>query len=438
MISTTDTTIIGAGPYGLSISAHLSDAGVPHQVLGEPMLAWRNFMPPGMLMRSEAFASDLYAPHAGYRLEDYCRLMHLPYAPIGMRLPLERFVEYGLWFQSQLVGHVRPVDVTELRRQDDGFLLSLSDGSALAARRVVVALGLKGFEQTPKVLQGLPRPHVLHSGEIGNLAWARGKRIVIVGGGQSALGLAALFNELGAHVRVLVRGGIISWNEDPEVGRSLLSRMLRPEGGLAQGWYPYVLSEFPYLFRGVGQRTRKRIAEASFGPSGAWWLRDRVAGKIELRMNTTVRHVAIRNDEVVLEVSGENGPATITGDHVVAATGFKVDLARHAFLSPEIVSALSLVDGWSDVSRNFESAMPGLYITGPASALSFGPVLRFVYGAKYAAPRIARHISRCHAAEGGSRAFDAPAVPQPLAESRTGVLPHPPAAAFQEAKSPAD
>ncbi len=88
MISTTDTAIIGAGPYGLSISAHLSDTGVPHQVLGEPMFAWRNIMPPGMLMRSEAFASDLYAPRAGYRLEDYCRRMHLPYAPIGIRLPL--------------------------------------------------------------------------------------------------------------------------------------------------------------------------------------------------------------------------------------------------------------------------------------------------------------------------------------------------------------
>jgi len=437
MISSTDTAIIGAGPYGLSISAHLSAAGVPHQVLGEPMFAWRNVMPPGMLMRSEAFASDLYAPHAGYGLEDYCRHKRLPYAPIGMRLPLETFVDYGLWFQSQLVSHVRTVEVTELRRQDGCFRLTLSDGSTLLARRAVVALGLKGFEYTPSALQGLPKPHVLHSGEIGNLMWARSKRVVIVGGGQSALGLAALFNELGAHVRVLVRGDSITWNKDPEVGRSLVSRMLSPEGGLAQGWYPYVLSEFPYLFRAVGQRLRKRIAETSFGPSGAWWLRDRVAGRIELSMNTAVGHVALRGGEVVLEVTGENGPATVTGDHVVVATGFKVDMAKHGFLSPEIVGALSLVGGWSDLSRHFESSVPGLYVTGPAAALSFGPVLRFVYGAKYAAPCIARHIGLRHAAEGGGRAFESLAAPQALAEGSAGAAPHAPAA-FRGAESTAE
>ncbi|MBP0623537.1 NAD(P)-binding domain-containing protein [Cupriavidus consociatus] len=437
MISTTDTVIIGAGPYGLSISAHLSHLGVPHQVLGEPMLAWRHFMPPGMLMRSEAFASDLYAPLAGYRLEDYSRRMHLPYAPIGMRLPLERFVEYGLWFQSQLVSHVRPVEVTELRRQHIGFRASLSDGGTLLARRAVVALGLKGFEHMPPFLQGLPKPHVMHSGEIGNLMWARGKRIVIIGGGQSALGLAALFNELGAHVRVLVRDSIITWNKDPEVDRSLISRALRPEGGLAQGWYPYVLSEFPQLFRPLGQPLRKRIAETSFGPSGAWWLRDRVAGKVDVQMQTTVRHGAVRNGEVVLDVSSDSGPSTVTGDHVVVATGFRVDLARHSFLSPDIVAGLLLVDGWPEVSRNFESRVPGLYVTGPAAAMSFGPVLRFVYGAKFAAPRIARHVSLRHAEEGGSRPFEPLGVPQAHAEGGPGALQRPPAA-FQEAKMPAE
>ncbi|WER49567.1 FAD-dependent oxidoreductase [Cupriavidus sp. WKF15] len=437
MISTTDTAIIGAGPYGLSISAHLSDIGVPHQVLGEPMFAWRNFMPPGMLMRSEAFASDLYAPRAGYRLEDYSRRMHLPYAPIGMRLPLERFIEYGLWFQSQLVGHVRPVEVTELRRQDGCFRLSLSDGSCLIARRAVVALGLKGFEYMPAVLQGLPSPGVVHSGVFGSLSWARGKRIVIVGGGQSALGLAALFNELGAHVRVLIRGDTITWNKDPDVGRSLISRMLSPEGGLAQGWYPYVLSEFPYLFRAAGQRLRRRIAETSFGPSGAWWLRDRVVGKVELSMNTSVEHVSVHKSGVVLQVTGGDGPATVTGDHVVAATGFRVDVAKHAFLSPEIIQALSLVDGWPELSGHFESAVPGLYITGPAAAMSFGPALRFVYGAKYAAPCIARHIRLRHAAEGGSRAFQPQGAPQVLAEGGADAQLHPPPA-FQGVKSPAE
>jgi len=414
MNSTTDTAIIGAGPYGLSISAYLSEAGVPHQVLGEPMFAWRNFMPPGMLMRSEAFATSLYAPQRGYTMEDYCRRKGIDYAPVGMRLPLETFIDYGLWFQSSLVSHVRPVDVTDMRQHEGSYRLTLSDGSTLLARRVVIALGLKGFERTPPVLQGLPKPYVIHSAEIGQLGWARNKRIVILGGGQSALGLAALFNEQGARVRVLVRGDTISWNSDPDPARSLLSRMLSPEGGLAQGWYPYILSECPYLFRALGQRLRKHIAETSFGPSGAWWLRDRVNGKIDISLRTTLQQVGVNRDGVVLQVTGDEGPFTVDGDHLVIATGFQVDLGKHAFLSREIVSGLELVDGWPELSGSFESRVPGLYITGAASALTFGPALRFVYGAKYAAPCIARHIRRRHAAEAASGDF------QPM-----GVFPAP-------------
>jgi hypothetical protein len=352
-----------------------------------------------MLMRSEAFASDLYAPRKGYRLEDYCRRHRLPYAPIGMRLPLETFVDYGMWFQSQLVGHVREREVSELRQLDGGFRLSLDDGSTLLARRVVIALGLKGFERTPPLLEGLPRPYAMHSGEIGDLSWSRGKRIAIVGGGQSALGLAALFHELGAQVRVLSRDAGVTWNADPDPARSLVSRILNPEGGLAQGWYPYMLSEFPFLFRLGPQGLRRHIAETSFGPSGAWWLRDRVTGKVEIMLGTTVQAAEVRQGEVVLHASGERGMSTVTADHLVVATGFRVDLARHAFLTREIVDGLALLDGWPDVDRHFESAVSGLYVTGPAAALSFGPALRFVYGARYAAPCIARHIARRHAAQ---------------------------------------
>jgi cation diffusion facilitator CzcD-associated flavoprotein CzcO len=126
-MSLTDTAIIGAGPYGSSLAAHLKAAGVAHQIFGQPMLAWREFMPPGMFLRSEAFASSLHAPRAGFSFEDYCRLKRLPYQPMGMELPLERFVEYALWFQSNLVGEIQPVDIVNLRRVDGHFQLSLTD-----------------------------------------------------------------------------------------------------------------------------------------------------------------------------------------------------------------------------------------------------------------------------------------------------------------------
>ncbi|WP_316155519.1 NAD(P)-binding domain-containing protein [Cupriavidus sp. BIC8F] len=409
MNSSTDTAIIGAGPYGLSISAYLSEAGVPHQVLGQPMYAWRNFMPPGMLMRSEAFASDLYAPQGGYTLEEYCRRNGISYAPIGMRLPLETFVDYGLWFQSQLVSHLRTLDVVELRRQDGFFRLALSDGSSLVARRVIVAQGLKGFDRTPPIFQGLPKPYVIHSGEIGSLAWARNKNIVIVGGGQSALGLAALLNEIGARVRVLVRGEAVSWNAEPDASRSIISRLLKPEGGLAAGWYPYMLSEYPFLFRAIHRQLRKRIAESSFGPSGAWWLHDRVVGKVDLSFRTEVSHAEVKNGQLILQIASRNETSSVTADHLIVATGFGVDMAKHSFFSRELLESLSLVGGWPELTRNFETNVRGLYVIGPAAALSFGPVMRFVYGAKYGAPQLTRHISRCFKEE--ARDFVFPSDP---------------------------
>lgn len=390
----TDTVIVGAGPYGLSIAAWLSQAGVPHQILGKPMHAWRDFMPPGMLMRSEAFASSLHAPQPGYTVADYCRLRGIPYQPVGMHFPLESFVDYALWFQKNLVNHVRNVEVLALHRADGVYHLSLSDGSSLTARCVVLALGLKGFATMPPELQGLPSEFASHSAIYGDLAWSRNKQIVIVGGGQSALGLAALMHEAGAYVRVLVRDPVVTWNSDPVVSRSLVSRLLAPEGGLGPGWKSHILSEYPFVFRALSPQHRKRIVETSWGPSGAWWLRDRVKGKIEIGFGSEVRHAAVESDQVVLRVASGGTESTLRADHVIAATGFRPDLRKHAFIAEPLLDAMSLNNGIPDLSADFETGARGLYVVGPATAYSFGPAMRFVYGAKYAAPRVARHIGK--------------------------------------------
>ncbi len=399
-MQSTDTVIIGAGPYGLSLATYLSAAGVPHEILGQPMLAWRNFMPPGMLLRSEAFASSLYAPHRGFTFEAYCRHKGIRYQPVAMHVPLESFVDYALWFQSNLVGHVRPAEVVEMRRVDGQFQLSLSDGGALEARRVVLALGLKGFAQTPKIFQGFPRSHVSHSAEYGGLTWAAKKDIVIVGGGQSALGLAALLNEIGARVHVLVREGTVTWNDKPDAQRGFVSKLIRPEAGIGPGWRSHVVSEYPFIFHALGRQRRKEIVERTWGPSGAWWLRDRVVDKIDVRLRTEVRHLSIDGDQVVLSVASGNGESRMTTQHVVVATGFRTDLRRHAFLSHEILDSIRLVDGVPELTGQFETTLRGFYVIGPASAYSFGPVMRFVYGAKYAAPHVAQHISRSFRSEG--------------------------------------
>ena len=392
-MSFTDTAIIGAGPYGSSLAANLKASGVAHQILGRPMHAWINFMPPGMLLRSEAFASNLYAPQRGFTLEDYYRQKGMPYQPMGMELPLETFVDYALWFQAHLVGDIQEVDVVNLRRVHGHFQLALSDGRALVARKVVIALGLKGFAQTPVALQGLPERYASHSARYGDLEWAQGKDIVIVGGGQSALGLAALLHEQGSRVHVLMREAGVIWHPRPQASRSTLSRLARPDAGLGRGWRSLFLSEYPRLFHMLDHRRRKQIMERSFGASGAWWLRDRVVGKVKISFRTEVRSAAIQNDQVVLRVISENKESFVAADHVIAATGFKTDMRQHGFLSKEIVDAISVDGALPELTSNYETQVRGLYVIGPASAHSFGPVMRFVYGARHAVPRVARHIA---------------------------------------------
>jgi cation diffusion facilitator CzcD-associated flavoprotein CzcO len=419
-MATTDTVIIGAGPYGLSLAAHLDAAGVPHQILGKPMDGWKNFAPPGMLMRSDGCSTSLYAPRRGYALQDYCALKGIRYQPIGMHLTRETFIDYGLWFQEQLVDHLRPLDVVDMRRVDGLFHLVLSDDSSIVARRVVLALGLKGFQKTPPVLQGLPREFVSHSCEYGNLDWVRGKDVVIVGGGQSALGLAALMNENGGHIRVLARESDVSWNSKPQISRSLISRLLTPEGRIGPGWRSHIIAEWPFVFRAFGAERRKQVVNSTWGPSGAWWLRDRVVDQVDVSLGSQIRHAAVDKNRIILQVSGKDQESQIEADHVIAATGFKTDLSRHEFLSREIVQSMSLADGVPELTGNFETDVRGLYVIGPASSYSFGPVMRFIYGAKYAAPQVARHIEKLYRRDIRTQRMASPAATTDAASNQAG------------------
>ncbi|MFP3560290.1 NAD(P)/FAD-dependent oxidoreductase, partial [Paraburkholderia sp. SIMBA_049] len=61
--------------------------------------------------------------------------------------------------------------------------------------------------------------------------------------------------------------------------------------------------------------------------------------------------------------------------------------------------SISLFSGGGELASHFETRVRGLYVIGPASAQSFGPVMRFVYGAKHAAPHVALHSGNAHRSE---------------------------------------
>ena len=71
-----------------------------------------------------------------------------------------------------------------------------------------------------------------------------------------------------------------------------------------------------------------------------------------------------------------------------------MNLERLRFLSPEIHSKIKAIDNTPVLSPTFESSVRGLYFVGVAAANSFGPVLRFAYGADFAARNLTRTMAK--------------------------------------------
>ena len=306
------------------------------------------------------------------------------------------------------------MELQSLRRSKGGFELSLSDGAVVRTKRAILAVGHVAFQSIPSTLGALPRDLLTHACQHCDLTKFAGKDVTIVGRGQSGLETAALLHEHGASVRILVRAPRVEWNSDPNAARSLISRLRRPEAGLGAGWYSLGISELPAWFHRLPLATRDRIFRTSWGPSGAWWLKDRVVGKIPVLTSHTISQVVEKNGKLEVTVHGLGATSSFETDHIIAATGYKVDLGNLKFLGDELRSGIKTHDGSPRLNTVFESSVPNLHFVGLASAQSFGPVMRFVYGAKHASTILARHVrpaARLRVAD--SRAADQPSSAEP-------------------------
>jgi hypothetical protein len=401
--------VIGAGPYGLSIAAHLQYEGVGFRMFGMPMRRWQAHMPKGMFLKSEGCASNLFDPSGSFTLRQYCVENGLPYAPYAAPVSLGVFIQYGLAFQRRFVPAVENVMVSALDRLPAAFELRLANGETLRARKVVVASGLSHTAYIPAELAQLPTELLSHSSNHHDLSEFKGQDVTVVGGGQSALETAALLHEAGAEVRVLVRRPSIFWNPVPTGRRrSLYRRLRRPMSNLGPGLGPWLYSNAPNLFRYLPRQIRIARVRKALGPAGAGWLKDRVVGQLPIMLGHSLRGGEKRGERVLLHLQGPDGTLRpLTTDHVIAATGYRFKLGSLPFLSQRLLSQLRSVEETPVLSPNFESSVAGLYFTGLASANQFGPVMRFLEGADYSARRVSRHI----AGDGRRLPFALPAEP---------------------------
>ena len=386
--------IVGAGPYGLSLAAHLAARNIKHRIFGCPMSFWSQIDAAGSerYLKSYCFGTNISSPKLGFTFGDYSRPRGLEtFEPCS----IGHFAAYGSWFQKRNVDWVEPVDVAQIERQVSGFLVTLADGERFAVAHVVMATGLTCFAHVPPVLASLPSPLVSHTSNIAEFAVFKGRVVAVIGGGQSALEAAALLHEVGAQPQLLVRKEAILWQNRVSQSRKLWQRVRSPISGLGSGPKAWALTHFPGAIHGLPAALRTHFVQNHLPAEGAWWLRERVENTVPIQTATSIVGARETASGVALQLRTANDgrERQLVVDHVVAGTGYDIDVDRIDFLHPKIRRAIQRHKRAPRLNAAFETSVAGIRFIGPASAMSFGPLFRFVVGAEYTARTVSKHLA---------------------------------------------
>ena len=391
-MSTCDIAIIGAGPYGLSAAAHLRRVkGLDVRVFGQPMSFWDRQMPRGMLLRSNWTATQIAGPDQSLSLEAF---QDASGTKFYMPVPLERFVEYGRWYQSQAVPDLDQREISRVETHPNGFSVTLLDGEVFRSRRVIVAAGIASFARRPAEFENLPPSLASHTSEHRDFRAFAGKKVLIVGGGQSALESAALLREAGAEPEVVSRSHTIHWLQGwasktlhHRLG-GFVRRVLYAPTDVGPAGISQLLAR-PDLVRRLPRGLQDRLRKRAVRPAGARWLVDRLRD-VPIRLGRSVSSVKVAGERVSLRL--DDGSERIV-DHVLLGTGYRVDVSKYSFLSAKLKDSIRCFNGYPVLKAGLETSVPGLHILGAPAAWSFGPLMQFVSGTHYASQALTRTVA---------------------------------------------
>jgi cation diffusion facilitator CzcD-associated flavoprotein CzcO len=396
----TSVAIVGAGPYGLAIAAHLRDRRVAYRIFGKPMDMWHSNCPRGMFLKSDGFACDLYDPTRLFTLKRFCAENQRPYHDTELPVSVETFVDYGVAFQKALIPDLTERLVNRVSAFRDGYRLEIDGGETVTARAVVMATGVTHCSIIPEELKLLPPERCTHSSGHQDLTQFAGKRVLVVGGGASATDIAAILNGLGSPVEILSRKPIEFHTKSKPQRRTLWERIIKPNFGLGANFKTSMYVAFPNLFHLLPQRLRLRITRRHLPPAAGYFVRHHVEGKVPMHIGYTIRDARVTERGVAVHCTDEGGSnLELQVDHVIAATGYRPSVDRLTMLDETLRASIEREDGAPRLSRHFESSVPGLYFVGLQSANSFGPVMRFVRGSQWAALHMSRHLASGRAGE---------------------------------------
>ena len=386
-----EVLIIGAGPYGLSISTHLRGRGIDHLIVGRPMDTWRAHMPAAMYLKSEPYGSDMSCPQTGYDLEGYCRSERIDGIGRGIPLPLEQFLDYSDWYIKQLVPDVSDVTVTEIKAVNGGFQVTFADAEPITARNVVVATGVLPYRTFQLSCRACHPDLLSHTSDHRLFDDFQGRRVAdrrgwLFGAGDGCL--AARSRRRG-DTRSAVPGlphlgyqGPAAESGEAAPEQQALRRVEVPDLEFSDRLPP-----------AAGERAGRRRRELcsgllAHGGSRTGW---RASSRCSARR--IVRAAEPSGSGVRLQLDGPSGQSSLEVDHVIAGTGFRVDLTRLAYLPPELQARIATFSGYPVLTRAGESTVPGLYFVGAPAAFGLGPSMRFIAGTHNVARQLVRSVA---------------------------------------------
>lgn len=355
-------------------------------------------MPIGMFLRSNWTATQIADPNGALTLEAYQDATGDRLPPgsgtAARPVPIETFVRYGQWYQREAVPNLDRRKVTTIEKDTNGFRVLVEDGDEVISRRVVVAVGIGSFAWIPAEFQHLPVELAAHTSKHRDLNKFAGKDVLVIGSGQSALESAALLHEGGVgHTEVIGRARVIHWlggvasrTLHHGMGKFVKKLLYAPTdvgpAGISQ------LMARPNLVRKLPRWLQDRLRKRSVRPAGARWLVERLRD-VPIKLGAKVVSAEAVGDRVRVKLD-DGSERTV--DHVLLGTGYKVDVSKYELFSPEIKQSMNRNNGFPILKPGLETSIDGLHILGAPAVWSFGPLMQFVSGARYASAALVRSV----------------------------------------------
>ena len=392
----TELLIIGAGPFGLSLAAYCAQHGIDYTLVGKPMEFWRSHMPRGMYLRS---ACDWHLDPANVAtIERFLALQGRTPADVEP-LSLQFYLGYAQWFQAQQQIAALPVYVERLDHIDGEpyrYRATLEDGRVLRAHYVALAVGFKYFKNVPAdLVEMLPEGRFSHTCDLVAFDALAGKRCLIVGGRQSAFEWAALLHEAGA--------------------AELHLSYRHPSPAFAAADWSWVapivdaIAHDPGWFRRLPEHEQAAVVQRLWA-EGRLKIEPWLAARVQqpgISLWPCTRLVACDvTPGGALAVQLDSGERLVI-DHVILATGYKVNIGQIPFLAKgNIAAMLTTRNGFPVLDTQFETNLPGLFVTSMAANQDFGPFFAFTVSTRTSALLIGAAI-----APSIERRSDAPQTP---------------------------